>query len=683
MEDANSTAANQTCTVCGTVGLSDGGDGFFYCAECGAQAEDIMDMGLADEDFVADKGIGRDAQAALYSARHSRHIPVKVEPLSQIPMSQSFYETLSQAIAAPVEPKDHLGPTEPSDFGWDLGNGLSLKDYYNNVRISYVYGLQLMINFQCEALVEKFNVNPSVCGISGSIWLRYLRSTRVFDDGWADEVQLESQSESQGYNKMYTKKTGGKFEPRNNFNQRMVMLWYRALRKTIPLSSSLAITYLSCHIAREPVLPTDIQRWTLEGKLPYLAAFVEIEKTIKSTRECPLSASSMFRPSQAVPLQKLESLAANIAQIVGLTLPPVNFYAIASRYLRQLSLPVEKILPYACCIHDWSMPPGLWLSTCEWRLPTRVCVMSILIVAVRSIYKLNGFGKWEASLSDAVDSSCTDKLVGSLDSPSDSEANTEAGFNSQDSDEIVNDRSSIHKLEHEASHILRNLQKRCGDISEELEYSKDLETYLQHCKDVVFGGLMPSFEDFVEEKMIKRFWDFYFNNKKGSEAREGVHISTKQRGQMENDDFDNLASISRSYEEDNEESMRSLDDIDNHAPSNSQGQEDSATSVVTKPSEESREMCIRLMKLHMEENRFYYIPPRKHIKRLDYLHYVRKRDDGSLTYAAHADYYILLHACAREAQVDVRIMHQGVMSLEKRLAWIEQRVDGCLRETAT
>lgn len=91
--------------------------------------------------------------------------------------------------------------------------------------------------------------------------------------------------------------------------------------------------------------------------------------------------------------------------------------------------------------------------------------------------------------------------------------------------------------------------------------------------------------------------------------------------------------------------------------------------------------AIRRLKLDMEENRFYYIPPRVKIKRLDYLHYVRKKDEGAYTYAAHADYYILLRACARVAQLDIRIMHTGVLSLEKRLAWLENRIDHCLHLT--
>ncbi|KAJ8529088.1 hypothetical protein K7X08_035923 [Anisodus acutangulus] len=109
-------------------------------------------------------------------------------------------------------------------------------------------------------------------------------------------------------------------------------------------------------LAREAILPTDILKWTFEGKLPYFAAVLKIEKQLgPPTKACPISTSSMFRPIQSTPLQKLEFLAAAIARRIGLELPPVNFHAKASRYLTQLSLPVEKILTgHAKCMSGLS-----------------------------------------------------------------------------------------------------------------------------------------------------------------------------------------------------------------------------------------------------------------------------------------------------------------------------------------
>ncbi|GAB2295806.1 hypothetical protein Dimus_029961 [Dionaea muscipula] len=298
--------------------------------------------------------------------------------------------------------------------------------------MKYVMGIQ----YQCEALVENFKVTPLICGIAGSLWLRFIAFTRVFADKWVEDAMLESEIQGKREFKGEAKYYG--HEPRNMYNRRMVIVWHQSLKKKIPLSYSLAISFLACHVVREPILPTDIHKWVLKGKLPYLSAFVEIEKYIKRPSiTCPLTASYMFRPSKAIPLSKLESLATSIAERIGLSLPPVNFSGIASRYLKQLCLPVEKILPYARRISDWSMPPDLWSSTNESRLPTRVCVMSIVIVAIRILYNING-----------------------------------------------------------------------------LEYTEDLPTYLQYCRDVVFSGLELRIDDYTEEKMIQKLWDNYTNRQK-------------------------------------------------------------------------------------------------------------------------------------------------------------------------
>ena len=64
-------------------------------------------------------------------------------------------------------------------------------------------------------------------------------------------------------------------------------------------------------------------------------------------------------------------------------------------------------------------------------------------------------------------------------------------------------------------------------------------------------------------------------------------------------------------------------------------------------------------------------------KKDGYIRYARKKD-GAYLYAVHADYYILLRSCAKVAQVDVRTMHVGVLTFEKRLEMLEKRIGFCL-----
>ncbi|GAB2262919.1 hypothetical protein Droror1_Dr00003916 [Drosera rotundifolia] len=673
-----------TCKLCGYEGLQDGDDGFFYCKRCGAQAEDIRDSALPDDEVrMTTEGSG--ALYATFRRTSIQHCTVKAEPVSQAP---SFYEILSQSIGVndPVikeEPRqrfehydhhyesdyqvDHMGPSEPADFGSGQGT-LDDGDYCMAVRIRYVLGIQLMIQCQCEALVEKFKVTPLICGIAGSVWLRYIASTGVFDKKWGDDVMIDSEDQGKSKQKVGRPRYA-KDEPRNVYNRRMVIVWFRYLRRKIPLSTSLAVSYLACHIAREPILPTDIQRWIMEGKLSYFSAFTKIEEALGRTgRGCPLTASYMFRPSHPVSLMKLESMAGSIAECIGLNLPPVNFNAIASRYLRQLSLPVEKILPYAVRIFEWSMPPDLWLSANEFRLPSRVCVMSIIIVAIRILYNMNGLGKWESALSTSIYSPSMEDQIESFSLKNQSDA--EPG--SQDLGDLGEEGGStppIHKFESEAAELLCNLEKRHGNITNNFDHAKDFPSYIQYCRDVVFSGLAA--QDYTDEIIMQKLkWA----------VEESDIGSNSKRSRLDRDSDDS----------DGEESLRVSNDENVIRPLSDYGgfegevSTDPQTSIVEEQEPKvlagagSKAAAIRVMKGDMEENRFTYIPPREMVKRSEYLHYTRKKENGSLSYVAHADYYILLRACAKAVEVDTRIMHCGVLGLERRLAWIEKRISQCL-----
>uniref|UniRef100_A0A5B7A5D3 Putative TATA box-binding protein-associated factor RNA polymerase I subunit B n=1 Tax=Davidia involucrata TaxID=16924 RepID=A0A5B7A5D3_DAVIN len=684
------------CHACGNMGFDDGSDGFFYCTRCGSQAEDIIDTAVADEDIM-DAG---DGQGALYLASHSRRRPLKAEPISQSQPQSQFWDSL-KAMEDDVitdrikkeedEMGDGVGPTGPSDFG-SVSRSLSYDDYYSEVRMRYVMGIQIMIQLQCKALVENFQVSPLICGLAGTIWLRFVALTRVFDDNWADEVFRDSESQKEGLVDDFKPQPKYKAEPHNIHGQRAVIIWYRSLSKTIPLSYSLVISYLVCHIMREAVLPTDILKWSLEGKLPYFNAFVEIEKQIgPPSSACPIRSIFMFRPSQAVPLQKLESQAASIAQTIGLELPPVNFYLIASRYLKKLSLPVEKILPHACRIYEWSMPPELWLSVNEFRLPTRVCVMSILIVAIRILYNINGFGKWEKSVSS---SSADQKEKMNPMRSSDVSDNSKQASPSNDLDDSDPLTNSSHVLisELDSAELLHNLEARYDKLGETYEFTKELPLYLQYCKDTVFASLEPSFEDHEEEKIINELWNFYQNQKDSEQSHDhrvgstsGLHHK-RSRDDVRNTDKENKKTRDGGCTSSSPSTDCATSQSDDCLRESMNCDDFSLKDKDSLPSgqasrESYKDRAIRRMKSNMEENKFCYIPPRVNVKRSDYLHYVRKKDEGAYTYAAHADYYILLRSCSRVAQVDIRSMHTGVLSFERRLASLENRIDQCLHLT--
>lgn len=127
-------------------------------------------------------------------------------------------------------------------------------------------------------------------------------------------------------------------------------------------------------------------------------------------------------------------------------------------------------------------------------------------------------------------------------------------------------------------------------------------------------------------------------------------------------------------------SLSELSDSDDHSVPHTNN-DPISPAINHQPSSTEIEEAINRLRADMEENRFCYIPPRHNVKRHDYLYYVRKKDEGAYTYAAHADYYILLQACSKVAQVDIRLMHMAVLNFERRLAWIEKRIDHCLNST--
>ncbi|KAI3788384.1 hypothetical protein L2E82_01148 [Cichorium intybus] len=617
------------CQVCGFVGLDDGSDGFFYCQRCGSQADGIRDTAVDNDEMLLTKeNVGGIVQ---------RRVPnVKPEPLSQSQPPSQFWETL-RTQEDDLEAGDGVGPTEPIDFGRGQRT-LSYEDYYSEIRMRYVMGVQIMIELQVKNLVEKFNVCPIIVDMVEPIWLRFLASTKLFSDDWADEVINESESQVQGETEVVAPTAKHKSEPHNILGKRSIMIWYKSVSNTIPLSYSLAISFLVCHLAREPILSTDIAKWTLEGKLPYFTAFLEIEKQIGfPTNACPLSSSRMFRPSHAVSIQKLESLAASIAHSIGLELPPVNFYGIAARYLGQLSLPVETILPHACRIYEWSMPPELWLSGNEFRLPTRACVLSILIVSIRILYKIHGFGNWEKGLSSLYGKG-SGKESNVLDKETEPEPESESEC------EISLSGNLPKQTELDATEILLLLESRYSELIDTSVDGKDLETYLEYCKNVVFAGVELSFEDHEEDQIIEDLWNFYH---KKEENQKPSSPSPSRGPHKRPRDFSKTA-----------------------------------TNKIKKPKDEiGKESAIKRMISNMEEKRFCYIPPRSKVKKPDdYLHYTRKKGDGNYTYAAHADYYILLRSCARVGRLDVRNMHGAVLSFERRLAWLEKNIDKCVKE---
>ncbi|KAI3973071.1 hypothetical protein MKX01_019729 [Papaver californicum] len=611
---------NRTCE-CGYTEFEDGDDGFYYCGQCNTQVQDIRDTDIGDE---------ADIYKGMYS-QSRRAAVVKAEPESQ-PQASEFWTQLSQPDKHQPE-YEEMKPYVPSDFGSISSSNITPEDYALELRTTYVMGIQLMIEYQCKALVEEFGVSPLICGLTGVLLIRFVIASKVFEETWASrivedsEMQIESDVKVSQPRSVQVRK-----EPHNLSGKRLLIVWLRSLRKTIPLSFSLSICYLACHIAREPILPTDIVKWAHDGKLPFLNAFVRIGEVFGNpSAKCPLSTDLMFRPFKVVDWRDLESQAGFIAECIGLELPPVNFNALARRYLKQLQLPLEKILLNASLIHVWSMPPDLWLSSSRDRIPSRVCVMSIIMVAIRCLYNINGYGKWEKKYCSTHISPRKRKRKPKVDSETKKKA--------------VPVSSYFLNCPSDTAELLGSLEVTYEKIRKTQETSVNLSSYLKLCKDVVFGA--PS--DSKEEILIDNLWKFY----------------------EEQEDFKQPEKASTKYS--------SLLDKDCTSKSTA-GQPIPTQDDVSVGSVKNR--SLNRLKSNMKENGFCYIPPRVRLMSVNYLNYVTKNKEGTRIFAAHADYYILLRVCALVAEVDVQYMHKAMLKFEKRLAWFEKNIDQSLKPSS-
>ncbi|KAJ6836713.1 putative TATA box-binding protein-associated factor RNA polymerase I subunit B [Iris pallida] len=652
------------CDCCGDrQDFDDGDDGFFYCSACGSQSQDLIVTQTAHEDLNPEG-------AGIYNLHLTRSKPRNPNP-NPNPNPSFSRRDLIRALTGDVDSDEDVrrgaafgfhddGAEEPRDFGSGPDAGAEGEALADGIRTRYLEGLQVMLESQCEALVERFGASPVVVGVAPAVWLRYVAATGVFADDWAERVVRQSEAKNKKPRKLrYRSKY--RSEPHNSGGQRVIYIWLRALKKAVPLYTTLAISFLVCHIAREPILPTDIFKWALEGTLPYLVSFLDMDKFLGNpSNACPFSSRSLFRPRGILQADQLEAVAAKMAQTIGLCLPSVNFYAIARRYLKDLCLPVDKILPHACHLYMWSIPPELWLSS-SCGLPTRVCVMSILIVTIRILYNINGQGTWEMSQSVLGKSAPNGHGAHIHSDLTNISSTTMNGCGNGDHPDASGSKaanwfSRFHTSNYNAVEVLEILGATYDKISTTYDYSKDLPSYLKYCKDIIFAGSTTSYE---EENIIERLWDMY--EKKENDCSEGVKTNFFDVEVKRPRDAASTCSPLDPKEEKNNGGF-------DGPPSSPKEPPD-----VSESSPAAGNFALEKMQLDMEENGFQYLPPR--VQQIDgYLHYKRQRIDGGLVYVAHADYYILLRSCAKVAHIGAQNMHQSVLKLERRLDWLEQQI---------
>ncbi|OAE21128.1 hypothetical protein AXG93_3661s1540 [Marchantia polymorpha subsp. ruderalis] len=599
--------------------MTTGVDGSYFCQSCGAQNENYIEEAFDNDDahvftarFVRETRVG----ASQNEEQVKSQIPPEIFAGSQAFISQPPPGLASQSPLGDVYGSVYgigsgagsgAGPSQASQllssqFGLASQKSqrqqpIDKETLSNSIRKSYVEGIQKILFLQCEALVKEFDVTPLICGIVGPIWLRYLASTRVFEEAWADEaleVAEDRESKRKGSRRRVFKENEadpepevpeesmvlergvlrpkkprkrrqrrrkGGIEPRTTFGRKARFVWLSALKERIPLSITLAFCYLACYIARESVFPTDIRLWALKGKLPFLAAYLEVSKpsanhipnTVGGLQTFPIEPKTMFKPGNVVGARAVELLAGHIAERIGLQLSPVNYHALSARLLHAMKLPVEKLSVYTHRIYEWYCPAGLWLTSKESALPTRVYVMAMIIIVLKVLYKLDGRIENPISDSEAAPNAMNgetffnnrDSQGAGNDSPDDKEVDSDGGYyseadvTSQRKKKNGMDEKDINSVADLASGKANELEEvwdvkkliMCmkkmkpfrNKINEMGDPERKLASYLNYCREVIYPG--PA-SDADEEAMRDHFWKVY---EKANEA-----TANKQPGEAEN-----------------------------------------------------------------------------------------------------------------------------------------------------
>lgn len=197
------------CGVCGSTDMTSGGDGFTYCNRCGSQSQNFLDEAFDYEDahmFNArhrrDRNVARNEQIAAMESQHNLKASQQAsylgtqEDLAYLQQTDFNSQFASQLGLFPEVGTQSQVPDTDQKGSVDSQLGLSDSDKLAaHVRRVYVEGLQILLQMQCEVLVERWGVNPLVCGIVGPVWLKFLESTCVFEKGWADEALLVAEAQ--------------------------------------------------------------------------------------------------------------------------------------------------------------------------------------------------------------------------------------------------------------------------------------------------------------------------------------------------------------------------------------------------------------------------------------------------------------------------------------------------------
>lgn len=165
------------CSATEVYSPDDAVDGFFSCRRCYAVHTSTQVTATDPNDF-------NDSMPFL------RRVP------TQTPQTPAPYRTPHPAHGGPTaRPFDDFDePSAPQDFAPGADAWGNPEELVAQVRRRYVLGLQVILQRQLEVLVERHRVGALICGVAGTIWVRLVAASKVFDEMWPQKVLAQDEA---------------------------------------------------------------------------------------------------------------------------------------------------------------------------------------------------------------------------------------------------------------------------------------------------------------------------------------------------------------------------------------------------------------------------------------------------------------------------------------------------------
>eukprot|EP00899_Mesostigma_viride_P009364 jgi/Mesvir1/18429/Mv14296-RA.1 len=402
------------CAVCLSDKLKKGDFGYLICSDCGTQSQDFVEELEEDEGPVTTHGAG----SAIKPKGPTRKKVREEKPVEEDPALHTLatnyakaMQDMLQAICAALVTRFNCHPSLMGVVG---------QIWLELVHRSRILSEDLYVAYW-ETAAKASEMNKDIFVKPGAKWGKlddFLEDLEEIEN-LEEEAEMEEEDEDEGSGnsedddddggvmcgKKDKEKEGEEDEDEEDedeedvdaepfFTATEVTSKHRAtaavLSKHLPLVFLLVLPYMGCLWLKESILASDLARWALEGRLPYLSCHSVLPE---EERKGPLK-YFVLQPRHVPSPMFIHAHAAYLVEKLGLELPLAPFHGLARRFIADMGLPAA-LERYVERLYDIYPSPGL-----QGPLPTKrgespvppapMYIMAYLLLTLKLLYGLDG-----------------------------------------------------------------------------------------------------------------------------------------------------------------------------------------------------------------------------------------------------------------------------------------------------